>query len=182
MRDGGAVGISVVTEPLYFKGSLENISTVRDAVELPILMKDFIIDERQIQKAAEVGADAVLLIPSICDLSYFHGAADRYGLEALVEVRDVDEVREAADVGARLIGVNNRDLSTLKIDLKTTSRLVPLIRDLCSDGVIVSESGVSSLEDARYLMGEGVDALLVGTSIMSAGDVAAMVRSLVECI
>ncbi|MFQ5711031.1 MAG: indole-3-glycerol-phosphate synthase [Candidatus Geothermarchaeales archaeon] len=182
MEEGGAAGISVLTEPKHFKGSVDNLIAVRRAVDLPVLMKDFFVDERQIYRAAEVGADAILLIPSICDLPEFHRLAAQLGLESLIEVHSEGDVDAAADVGAKLVGINNRDLKTLEVDIGRTVELVTPIRDRCGDVVVVSESGISSPRHVRYVLSRGADAVLVGTSIMRAGDVAGKVRSLVESV
>ncbi len=182
MEEGGAVGISVLTEPSYFKGSIENLLAARKAVDLPILMKDFIVDERQIYFAAKAGADAVLLMPSICKLKELYEAATNCGLEALVEVQESKDIVEAAEVGVELVGINNRDLKTLEVDLSRTSKLVPLVREHCGDIVVVSESGIVTPEHVRYVLDSGADAVLVGTSIMKAKDIGAKVRSLVESV
>ncbi|NIM44496.1 MAG: indole-3-glycerol-phosphate synthase [Nitrososphaeria archaeon] len=182
MEEGGAVAVSVLTEPQHFKGSLDNLLAARRVVDLPILMKDFFVDEKQIHLAAESGADAVLLLPSICELSAFIRRTHELGLEALVEVHDEGDVEAAAQVGAGIIGINNRDLSTLRVDLHKTAELIPVIRRRCRDAVIVSESGISTPRHVQYVLSKGVDAVLVGTSIMRSADVKDKVRSLVECI
>jgi indole-3-glycerol phosphate synthase len=182
MERGGAAGLSVVTEPNYFKGSMENLLAARRAVDLPILMKDFVVDERQIYMAAESGADAVLLMPAICELNGLYDAATECGLEALVEVHGPRDIAEAAKVGVEIVGVNNRDLKTFKVDIERTVELVPLIREQCGDVIVVSESGIASPEHVRYVLESGADAVLVGTSIMKAKDVEGKVRSLVGSV
>lgn len=164
----GASAISVLTEEDYFCGSDEDLIKVRKYSSLPILRKDFIVNVKQIYQSRLIGADAILLISSILsdkDLSEFQSIAKTLGLHCLVEVHDENDVKKALDSGARIIGINNRDLNTFKVDLKTTEKLVRLIP---RDKVIVSESGISTRKDAEYLMGLGVDAILVGEALMKA--------------
>lgn len=156
-----ACAISVLTEPTHFKGALENAMIARRA-GLPVLRKDFIFDERQL---SEVQADLVLLIASLgIDLQRFVDQARARGMEPLVEVHTGDELERALKTDARIIGINNRNLSTLEVDLGTFERLAPRVREA---GVfLVAESGVHSREDARRMMQAGADALLVGTELM----------------
>jgi indole-3-glycerol phosphate synthase len=180
---GGAVGVSVLTEPKYFHGSVENLIKIREAVESPILMKDFIIDERQIFHAAEIGADAVLLISSICHrLEAFYDLTESLRMNALVEVHDEADIEKISSLNPKLIGINNRDLTTLKTDLKQTARLTPILREKFPTSLIVSESGIKSAEDVRYVVGLGADAVLVGTSVMQSSNVKAKVKELVEAM
>lgn len=159
--DNNACAISVLTEPTHFKGSLENAAIARKA-SLPILRKDFIFDERQMQ---EVQADLVLLIASLgIDLDRFVDLARAHGMEPLVEVHTGPELDVALKTDARIIGINNRNLNTLEVDLGTFERLAPVVKDA---GVfLVAESGVHSREDAQRMMEAGADALLVGTALM----------------
>lgn len=178
MAQGGAVGISVLTEPKYFNGNFDNLAKIRRAVDIPVLMKDFVVDERQIQKGTELGADVILLITSICPIKDFLGIVNSYGLEALVEVHNELEVHIAIDAGAKLIGINNRDLNTLKVDLRKTAMLAPLIRDYDENATIISESGIKNHEDADYVISQGADAVLVGTSIMKSKDISKKVKEI----
>ena len=156
-----ACAISVLTEPTHFKGSLENAEIARKA-GLPVLRKDFIFDERQLQ---EVQADLVLLIASLgINLNYFVDLVSGYGMEPLVEVHTQLELDEALKTDARIIGINNRNLNTLKVDLGTFERLAPAAKD--AGAFLVAESGVHTRDDAKRMMDAGADALLVGTALM----------------
>jgi len=174
----GASCLSVLTDEQFFQGSLAYLQAIRAAVSLPLLRKDFIIDERQILEAIEWGADAILLIVSILDdaqLAHFQALADACGLTALVEVHDDAELVRALRCGARLIGVNNRDLKTFKVDLATTERLAAQLRT--ADGgdksgrLLVAESGIHSRADVERLKRCGAQAILVGESLMKSGDI-----------
>ncbi|MCK9306586.1 MAG: indole-3-glycerol-phosphate synthase [Methanoculleus sp.] len=165
----GAVGLSVLTEPTFFSGSIENLARVRRAVPVPILRKDFIIDERQLVETRALGADAVLLIARVLgsSLSTFVDEALALGLEPLVEVHDRSEMERALATETNLIGINNRNLETMAIDLSTTARLAEAARD---DGrVVISESGITWPYDVRNL-GRHCDAFLIGSALMSARD------------
>jgi indole-3-glycerol phosphate synthase len=174
---GGAAAISVLTEPTFFDGSLDHLAAVRRAVRLPLLRKDFIVDEYQLHEARANGADAILLIVSAldeADLARLHRRAGELGLAALVEVHDEDEVRRAIDAGARVIGVNNRNLRTLAVDVDASHRLARVI----PRGVIaVSESGLQARADLDHLRGEGYHAFLIGERFMTDPDPA---RALAE--
>ena len=180
----GANCLSVLTDEKFFQGSLEYLRAIRQTVSLPLLRKDFIIDERQILEAIEWGADAILLIVSIlsdADLKRFHTLAAQGGLSVLVEVHDEKELNRALAAGAQLIGVNNRDLKTFKVDLGTTERLATRLRQVCGAGpgpLLVAESGIHSRADVERLLGCGVQAILVGESLMRRTDLAAKVREL----
>ena len=180
----GASCLSVLTDGKFFQGSLDYLKQIRQAVKLPLLRKDFIIDERQILEAIEWGADAILLIVAILSdtqLKHFHALATEAGLAALVEVHDETELDRALAVGATLIGVNNRDLKTFEVDLATTERLAgklfpsPATRD---SSLLVAESGVHTRADVQRLAKCGAQAILVGESLMKHGDIAAKVREL----
>ena len=160
--EGGACAISVLTEPTNFLGSLENARIAREA-GLPVLRKDFIFHERQL---SEVQADLVLLIAALgVDLDRFIAAARNLGMEPLVEVHTKEEMEKALKTDAKIIGINNRDLNTLEVNLGTFERLASLARGA---GVfLVAESGVHSRADARRMMAAGADALLVGSELMS---------------
>ena len=162
MEAGGAVAISVLTEPDFFYGGMENLYAVRKSVKIPVLRKDFIIDEKQIY---ETESDLILLISGILgdNLKKFVDLSLVYGLEPLVEVHNEKELMDALNTETRIIGINNRNLNTLAIDLSTTEHLIPLIPD---DRIIISESGIRDAVDAARLINVGADAVLVGTAIM----------------
>jgi indole-3-glycerol phosphate synthase len=167
----GASCLSVLTDGKFFHGSLDDLRRIRSAVKLPLLRKDFIIDERQILEAAEWGADAILLIVRILDdesLKHFHSLAAGAGLAALVEVHDEAELDRALAVGARLIGVNNRDLDTLTVDPGTTERLAARIarRAEAKDKLLVAESGIQTRADAARAERAGAGAILVGEALL----------------
>ncbi len=160
--ENNACAISVLTEPTHFKGSLENAAIARGA-GLPVLRKDFIFDERQLP---EVQADLVLLIASLgIDLQRFVDLARARGMEPLVEIHTGPELERALKTDAGIIGINNRNLSTLEVDLATFELLAPRARE--AGAFLVAESGVHSREDARRMMQAGADALLVGTELMA---------------
>jgi len=161
METAGAAAISVLTEPQFFKGSIENLKSVRSAVKIPVLRKDFIINKAQIH---EVDSDLILLIAGILgsNLDDFVDEALENGREPLVEVHNEMELENALSTHANIIGINNRDLTTMKVDISTTEKLAPLV----SGRIIVSESGISSPQDAVRMLDAGADAILVGTSIM----------------
>jgi indole-3-glycerol phosphate synthase len=195
--DGGAAAISVLTDSRFFQGQLEHLTTVKETLAgtrsdkpappkarqtttqsthlppspsttLPVLRKDFIYDPYQVLEARVAGADALLLIVAVLgdhDLKRLLDETRRHGMEALVEVHDEIEVERALAAGAHVIGVNNRDLRTFAIDLQTTARLRPLIP---SDRLVVAESGIHTPDDVRRLAGMGVDAMLVGESLVAA--------------
>ncbi len=161
MEAAGAAAISVLTEPHYFKGSIQNLNSVRSTVGIPVLRKDFIIDKTQIYEAE---SDLILLIAGILGISLddFVNEALASGREPLVEVHNRSELETALTTRANIIGINNRDLTTMKVDISTTEKLAPLARGR----IIISESGISSPEDAVRMLGAGADVILVGTSIM----------------
>jgi indole-3-glycerol phosphate synthase len=174
----GAACASVLTDGPYFQGSLDDLRTVRAAVRLPILRKDFILDAYQLYEARAAGADAVLLIAEClddCNLRKLHNQAVTLGMTALVELYDAENLTRVFDAGATLIGVNNRDLRTFKTDLEHTLRLRERIPDEC---VLVSESGIRSRADVERLAAAGVDAILVGESLMASPDIGTAVDAL----
>jgi indole-3-glycerol phosphate synthase len=176
----GAAALSVLTDGPDFGGSLDDMVAARDAVTIPVLRKDFTVDPVQVAEARVAGADAVLLIVAVLAddvLAQCLDAAERVGIDAVVEVHDEDETRRAVAHGARCIGVNNRDLRSLTTDLSTFARLRALIP---GDVVCVAESGVRGADDVRRLVGEGADAVLVGETLMRSADPAAACRALVE--
>lgn len=175
---GGAAAISVLTEPNHFDGSIDDLDAVVDAVSVPVLRKDFHIDPIQLAEARAHGATAALLIVRALGpdrLETMLAAAQRHGIEALVEVRDEVELRRAIDAGATIIGINNRDLETLAIDPGTSERLLPLIPPSI---IAVAESGISSQADVARVAALGADAVLVGSSLSRSKDPAALVREL----
>ena len=162
MVSAGASAISVLTEPIHFGGSSEDLERVRAAVDVPVLRKDFILDETELDR---VGADAVLLIARfIEDLPGLVSAARQRGMEPLVEVHTQDGLERALAAGANLIGINNRDLGTLSVDLSTVERLAPTIPD---DVTVIAESGMGSVDDIDRMLSAGADGLLIGSAIMA---------------
>ena len=174
--EGGAAAISVLTEPDHFDGSLEDLDAARGA-GLPVLRKDFIIDPIQILESRAAGADAILLIVRILadELVTLAAAARALGMEPLVEVHDAQEVHRALEVGARIIGVNHRNLETFEVDPERTATLAPLIPE---DAVLVSLSGVDSAEEVAALAAVGADAVLIGESLVMSEDPVAKLREL----
>ncbi len=176
---GGARAISVLTEPEFFKGSLDDLRAARATTSLPILRKDFIVDQMQIMEAAAAGADAILLIVAAlteAELACFRTLAEEeLGLDALVEVHDAGEMKRAIDCGAKLIGVNNRNLRTFQTSLETSVELASLAPP---DMTLVSESGISSRADIERLRGCGYRGFLIGESLMRATDPVALLESL----
>lgn len=177
---GGARAISVLTEPTFFDGSLDHVRAVRRAVDLPLLRKDFIVDEYQLLEAVVAGADAILLIVAALEqpalVALQHRAWD-LGLAALVEVHDDDELRRAIDAGARLIGVNNRNLRTLAVDVEASYRLAAAL----PAGVVgVSESGLRTRDDVTRLTAAGYRAFLIGERFMTDPDPARALAALVD--
>ncbi|MBI2860949.1 MAG: indole-3-glycerol phosphate synthase TrpC [Chloroflexi bacterium] len=178
--DGGASAISVLTEVNYFRGSLEHLAAIREAVNLPLLRKDFIFDSYQIYESAAWGADAVLLIAAILSpgqLGEMLGLARSLGLACLVEAHNEAEVENAVLSGARIIGINNRDLLTFTVELDTTRRLRHLVP---KDRILVSESGIKDREDVKKLKKWGVNAVLVGESLVTADDIPFRIRELLS--
>jgi indole-3-glycerol phosphate synthase len=166
---GGACAISVLTDEEYFGGSIDDLSAVRSSTHLPVLRKDFIIDPIQIYQAAIAGADAVLLIVAALgdhSLGKLRNVAeDELGLDALIEVHTSEELRRALSAGAKIIGVNNRDLQTFEVSLSTSERL---ISEAPADCVMISESGLRSPEQLRHLHGLGFRGFLIGEQLMRA--------------
>ena len=162
MVAGGAAALSVLTEPEHFGGSTETLDRVRAAVDVPVLRKDFVVDEGQLDA---VESDVVLLIARFVsdDLPDLLSAAHDRGFQVLVEVHDRTEVAAAVDAGAKFIGVNNRDLARLDVDLATFEAVAPAVPD---DVTLIAESGISSREDVRRMRAAGADALLIGSAIM----------------
>lgn len=177
-ESGGAGAISVLTDSRYFSGSADDLVEARSNTNLPVLRKDFIVDEFQVYESRVIGADAILLIVAALspgELSHLHRLARDIGLEVLVEVHDEKEMEIATAAGAQIIGINNRNLKTFEISLSTTVRLSRLIP---TDVVGVSESGVTCHDDIARLAALGVDAALVGEKIMTAGNPEIAIREL----
>ncbi len=175
---GGAVAMSVLTEEDYFAGSLDDLREVKSTVKLPVLRKDFIVDEYQVYESAAAGADAILLIVAALDdelLSRLRRlAVDELGMDALVEVHTSDEMRRAAACGAKLIGVNNRDLRTFAVSLETS---LSLAREAPSEALLISESGLNNAADLQRLYEAGYRGFLIGETLMRADDPAAALRN-----
>ncbi|MET3657611.1 indole-3-glycerol phosphate synthase TrpC [Sporosarcina sp. FSL K6-1540] len=176
----GAACISVLTDSHFFKGSFEDLAAVADNVPIPLLCKDFIIHPVQIDRAKRAGASVILLIVAALtedELAEFHTYALQSGLEVLVEVHDEAELKRAIAINAKLIGVNNRDLRTFKVDLKRTEEIAAIF-PFDEERVLISESGIWESEDALFVADAGASAVLVGESLMRSGEVATAIQSL----
>jgi indole-3-glycerol phosphate synthase len=174
----GAAAISVLTEEKYFQGKLEYLVAIREKVNIPLLRKDFIFDEYQIYESAAYGADAILLITAMLEketLEAFLKLGESLKLGCLVEVHNEDELFKALLAGAKIIGINNRDLNTFKVDTSTTRRLRMLIPD---DNIVVSESGISNRDDIKKMKECKVNAVLVGEALVTAKDIPAKIKEL----
>jgi indole-3-glycerol phosphate synthase len=175
---GGAAALSVLTEESHFGGSLDDLRVAREACDLPILRKDFVVDDYQLYEAAVHGADAVLLIVGALEaatLAALHETALAIDLDPLVEVHDGDELERALELDAAVIGINNRDLDSGEVDLTTTYELMP---DVPAGKTVVAESGISNREQLDDLDRVGVDAVLIGEALMRSADPEAKVREL----
>ena len=173
---GGAVAVSVLTEPHFFSGSVDDLIAVKDRIDLPVLRKDFVVDPVQVIQARAIGADAILLIMACLtdrQATELIELATTWKLDALVEAHTGDEARRAVDCGARIIGVNNRDLSTFDVDLAMAERIAP---SLPADVVRVAESGIWTVDDARRMGAAGYDAVLVGEALVRSDDPGALIR------
>lgn len=177
---GGAAAISVLTEPKHFDGEISDLVAATRAVAIPTLRKDFIVDDYQIVEAAAAGASAILLIVAALgddELSRLHKSATDLGLDVLVEVHDASEMHRAIDLGADIIGVNNRDLHSLEVSLDTSRKLIELRPD---NAVMVAESGITGRDEIDELRGLGYDAFLIGETLMRSPDVAESLRGLMS--
>src|SRR6476469_8888868 len=175
---GGAAALSVLTDEAHFGGSLEDLRAARGACDLPILRKDFIVDPYQLYEAAVNGADAVLLIVRALEdgpLRDLHEEARALDLDVLVEVHDEEELQRALEIGPEVIGINNRNLDEGTVDVATTYELMP---DVPAGQTVVAESGISDRSELEELERVGVDAVLIGSALMSADDAEAMTRRL----
>jgi indole-3-glycerol phosphate synthase len=176
---GGATALSILTEPHFFGGSLEDLRLARDTTRLPILRKDFIVDPYQVYETAAAGADALLLIVAALEpkeLARLHAEARGIDLDVLVEVHDEEELAAALELDVDVIGINNRDLGDFTVDIERT---YDLLADVPAGKTVVSESGFSAREQLDDLERVGVDAVLVGESLMRADDVEAATRALI---
>jgi indole-3-glycerol phosphate synthase len=179
-EQAGAAAVSLLTDKHFFKGDLNQLPRLKKAISLPVLRKDFIIDEVQVREAFSFGADAVLLIARILprgQLAELIVLCREFGMAPLTEIHDFDDLEKAIESGADIIGINNRDLDTFKVDIHTTSKLAPLLPEDCN---IVSESGVEKVEDILFLKETGIQAVLVGSALMRSNDRAAKTAELVN--
>ena len=178
--ENGAAAISVLTDAEYFQGSPEHLTAIRQTVALPLLRKDFIYDEYQVYESAAYSADALLLIAAILEpkqLKKLLSLSTNLGLGCLVEVHNETELNVALDSGAEIIGINNRDLKTFKVDLSTTQRILPFIPE---DKIVVSESGINNRADIQRLRDWGIDAVLIGEALVTAKDIPAKIKELMS--
>lgn len=185
MEKGGAIGISILTEPKHFHGSLSFLLKVRKTVNLPLLMKDIIIDPIQLEAASKIGADTVLLIENLFQRGYSEtplhdmiAETHRRGLEVLLETHNIAAFQKAVESEADIIGINNRDLRTLKVDLNRTRRI--LEKNVRHNKIIVSESGINTTADISFLHNCGAHAFLIGSAIMSTLNIEEKVKELVS--
>lgn len=179
-EDAGAHAVSVLTDEQFFKGSLSYLTQIREAISLPCLRKDFIIHEAQIFEAAVAGADAILLIVAALEqeqLQALHNAAELLQLDVLVEVHTREELDRALDIGAKIIGINNRNLTTFEVDLRATEEIS---EDVPEGVILVSESGLKTAADSQRVFAAGCNAILVGESLMRTGDVHAQAAELLR--
>lgn len=191
LAHGGAVALSILTEPKYFSGSITNFIRIREKVDLPLLMKDIVISPQQIDTAAAIGADAILLIQALfrrgyckLDLRQMIHYAQNLNLEVLLETHTQQEFRTALNTPTNIIGINNRDLSTLQVDIQTTTKIMQNVssEDALRTKVIVSESGITEPQHIRELHRNGAHAFLVGSAIMKAQQPEETLRKLVMAI
>lgn len=179
-NSAGADAISCLTEEYYFKGSSDYLKEISENVNIPVLRKDFIIDEYQIYEARVIGASAILLIAAVLDeetLLRFYKLASSLSLSSLVEVHNEEELQKALSIGAEIIGINNRNLKTFEVDLNTTGKLASLIPD---DKLIVSESGIKDNSDMKEVHNLGASAVLIGETLMRSNDIDKTLKELRE--
>jgi len=175
---GGASCISVLTDMRFFAGALERIAEVRDAVDLPVLQKDIVIDPYQVFEARAIGADCILLIVAALPeplLRELHQLARTLSLDVLVETHTREEMEVALGMGARLVGINNRDLNTFDVSLATTERVAEMVPEDC---VLIGESGIHTRDDLMRLAAAGVDGVLIGEAFMASPDIPSRMREL----
>lgn len=176
----GASAVSVLTDERFFEGKLEYIKKVKENISLPVLRKDFIIDEYQIYESVSAGADAILLIAELLstnEMAGLYNLANSAGLDVLMEVHTEEDVEKALAAGGPIIGINNRDLHNFKVDLGVTQKLIRLIPQ---GKIKVSESGIRTYEDVMFLKSLGVNAVLIGEAFMEAGDIASKLREIMR--
>lgn len=174
----GASAISVLTEPYYFKGNDKFLSEIKNEVSIPVLRKDFTVDEYQIYESKTIGADCILLICALLDtdtLKKYLNTAHSLGLDAIVETHNKEEMESAIAAGADIIGINNRNLKTFNVDLNTTKNLASLVP---KDKILISESGIKTKEDIRFVKENGAKAVLIGETFMRSKDKKAMFEEL----
>ena len=180
LEAAGAAALSVLTEPEFFQGALEDLQVARSVTRLPVLRKDFLFDPYQLYEARAAGADAFLLIAAVlrtAELQQLITLGKQLGMAALVEVHTADELERGLDTGAAIFGVNNRDLRTFEVSVETSRRLIELIPDAC---VAVSESGLRTRDDLKRLREAGFDAFLIGEHLMQAAEPAAALQELLK--
>jgi indole-3-glycerol phosphate synthase len=179
-KKSGASALSVLTEDKYFQGSIDDLKSVRDAADLPVMRKDFIISEYQVFESAVAGADAILLIATAMDRgmlkALFHEAKS-LGMDTVVEVHNERDLEKALGVDADIIGINNRNLATLEVDLQVTRELIPKVP---AGKIIISESGIRDPEDIQSLASAGIKAVLIGTAFMESDDIPAEVKRIMS--
>ena len=184
MESSGVIGLSVLTEPEYFHGTFENLKIAVETTNLPCLMKDFVIDELQFQIANQLGATNILLINYICDLADLFQLSLEYKLEPLIEIHSIEEINDIKhliEIGfnPKLIGVNNRNLKTLKINLNNSKKIIPELRKILGNKIkIVSESGINTINDIELVTKAGANAVLIGSSIMKSKNIKEKILSL----
>ncbi|HLE34437.1 MAG TPA: indole-3-glycerol-phosphate synthase [Nitrososphaerales archaeon] len=186
MVDSGAIALSILTQPNMFDGSIEYLVNARLALDVPLLMKDIMISDVQIDAAKKIGADCILLIASLFNANLCEGSIERFidkahknDLEVLLETHTEDEFRQAMLTNADLIGINNRNLDTMKIDIKTTEYILKRCE---KTKPVISESGISKAEQIKYLKSVGADAFLIGTGIMQSNNIKDKVKELVVAV
>ncbi len=186
MIDSGAIALSILTQPNMFDGSIDYLANARLKLDVPLLMKDIIISDVQIDAAKKIGADSILLITSLFNANLCEGSIERFtekahklGLEVLLETHTEDEFKQAMNSNADLVGINNRNLDTMQIDLKTTEYI---LKRCVKSKPVISESGINEAEQIKYLKSVGADAFLIGTSIMQSNNIKEKVRELVMVI
>jgi len=187
MVQSGAIGLSVLTQPYLFEGSVEYLASIRKAVSVPLLMKDITVSQVQIDTGKKIGADCILLIKTVFDQNLAEDSmeklaeyATKKGLQVLVEVHSDQEFGEVLKGKYQLVGINNRNLDNLQVDIANTERL--LKKHGKNKSIIISESGISKPADIQYLRNAGADAFLVGTSIMETGDIGGKVAELYNAL
>ena len=181
---GGAQAISILTDKKYFKGNEDYLSLIRDAVDIPVMRKEFMIDPYQVYEARALGADALLLIAAVLsthELRDLLGLTQSLGMEALVEIYEADELEKIEGLSIQALGVNNRNLKTFEVSLDHTAEILNLLPGNVRDQVaFVSESGIKTIDDVEYMKGLGVDAILVGETLMRSEDPAKLISQFTQ--